>query len=108
MDDLTVPELDGLVKAHTLLEEALAAPERKPRALSVMVARSVLWHFGDTNLGIEPGGFEASLIRTISKADMSNLEKLRLGFPEHVEAVRAIQHEHWGLDWVRNRAREVA
>lgn len=81
--------------------------EERRRVVTPAVARAVIWYFGDTNLGVEPGGFVATLIKAITRADSENLEKLRLGFPDYVAAVVAIQREHWGLDWVRSLAREV-
>lgn len=54
-----------------------------------MVQRHVLAAFGRG--GIQPGSFTASLIKTIAIADSDNLARLRLGFPEYVDAVRAYQ-----------------
>lgn len=71
------------------------------RAVPLEVARAVLWHFGDTNLGVEPGGFFSALIVAISRADQGNRDKLRASFPRHVIAVVAVQSEPWGLDWLR-------
>lgn len=82
--------------------------EPRRRAVSIEVARAVLHYFGDDNLGIQAGQFVTRLVRLISIADEANRELLRQVYPEHVEAVRAVQSEHWGLDWLRKIAREVA
>jgi|GEM_PF-2238533 len=65
------------------------------------VARHVLWHFGDTNLGQEPGGFMSALLVAISRADALNGARLAAGFPAHVAAVTAVKNEPWGLEWLR-------
>lgn len=70
--------------------------------ISLEVAQHVLWHFGDTNLGVEPGGFWAAQFVAMTRADLSNLARLRVAFPEHVAAVTAVKNEPWGLDWLRN------
>lgn len=71
------------------------------RAVPLEVARAVLWHYGDTNLGIEPGGFFSALILAISRADPENRDRLRASFPQHVIAVEAVKTQPWGLDWLR-------
>jgi hypothetical protein len=65
------------------------------------VARAVLWHFGDRNLGQEPGHFVARLLVLASAADEENLAKLRVGWPEHVYAWEQVARKAWGLDWLR-------
>lgn len=71
------------------------------RAVSLEVARAVLYHYGDMNLGVEPGSFFRALLVAISRADLSNRELLSAGFPEYVAAVAAVKDEPWGLDWLR-------
>lgn len=73
--------------------------------VSLEVARHVLWHFGDRNNGLEPGSFVSRLLVTISAADTDNRDKLALGFPEHVYAMRVVQNEFWGLDWLQGIAK---
>lgn len=71
------------------------------RAVPVKVAREVLWHFGDTNLGLQPGHFVARLLVLASAADQENLEKLRVGWPEYIHAWEKVAREPWGLEWLR-------
>lgn len=44
-------------------------------------ARHVLWHFGDRDYGIQPGSFIASLITTLTHADLHNRVRLTGAFP---------------------------
>lgn len=69
--------------------------------ITVQVARHVLWHFGDTNLGVDGGHFITRLLATASAADTENIEKLRLGFPELIAAWESVARRPWGLDWLR-------
>jgi hypothetical protein len=86
----------------------MARRAERPRAVSLPVARHVVLYFGDENLGQDGGHFVNSLIRTIGHADEANRELLAKVYPEYVLAVNAAQHEHWGMDWLRDIAREVA
>ncbi|WP_022886410.1 hypothetical protein [Glaciibacter superstes] len=74
----------------------------KTSTVSVEVAQHVLWHFGDRQLGQEPGSFTIRLLRAIAAADQGNKARLRQGFPELVEAFTAVQQESWGMDWLRS------
>jgi hypothetical protein len=71
------------------------------QVVTVEVAQHVLWHFGDSNLGLQPGTFVERLLNTMSAADAANLTKLSLVFPGYGEAFHAVAHEHWGLEWLR-------
>lgn len=71
--------------------------------VSLETAQHVLWHFGDTNLGVQPGTFTERLLVTISAADAENRAKLREVFPELVHAFECVQREHWGLEWLRSK-----
>lgn len=71
-------------------------------AVSVQVAKHVLWFFGDDLLGEEPGGFMRRLIDTIAHADTDNRKRLAEGFPQYVLAVNAGQREAWGIEWLRD------
>lgn len=70
-------------------------------AITLDVARAVLWHFGDHNLGLEPGHFVARLLVLASAADEENLEKLRVGWSEYIHAWESVARKPWGLDWLR-------
>ena len=69
--------------------------------ISLEAAQRVLWAFGDTNLGVEPGGFFSALHVAIQRADTVNRSRLAVAFPEDVAAVTAVKTEPWGLDWLR-------
>lgn len=69
--------------------------------ITLEVAQQVLWHFGDTNLGVEPGGFWAAQLVAMTRADLQHRARLALAFPEHVAAVEAVKNQPWGLDWLR-------
>lgn len=78
---------------------AVETPARP--VITLDVARHVLWHFGDTNLGQEPGHFVQRLLVLASAADEANLEKLRTGWPELIYAWESVARKPWGLDWLR-------
>lgn len=69
--------------------------------ISLETAQRVLWAFGDTNLGVEPGGFFSALHVAIQRADTENRARLAAAFPEDVAAVEAVKIQPWGLDWLR-------
>lgn len=69
--------------------------------ISLEAAQRVLWAFGDTNLGVEPGGFFSALHVAIQRADLGNRARLAVAFPEDVAAVAAVKEKPWGLDWLR-------
>lgn len=73
--------------------------------VSLEVAQHVLWWFGDTNLGLQPGTFSDRLMNAASAADTENLEKLELAFPEMVFAWRCASREHWGIEWLRSKVK---
>lgn len=76
------------------------AMEARP-VITLEVARQVLYHFGDSNLGQQPGHFVQRLLMLVSAADAENFEKLRAGWPEYVAAFEAVARKPWGLDWLR-------
>lgn len=61
------------------------------------IAFAVLWFFGRPE-GREPGHFTMALLDAIAHADQDNLEKLRQGFPGHVEALLAGRQQTYGID----------
>ncbi len=70
--------------------------------ITLEAAQRVLWAFGDTNLGVEPGGFFSALHVAIQRADLENRARLAVAFPEDVAAVAAVKEQPWGLDWLRS------
>lgn len=56
-------------------------------------ARHALWVVGDPR-GWEPGGFTASLLEALGKADRMNRARLWVSFPGLVQAVTLAQTEH--------------
>lgn len=89
------------------MSETTTAAKPKERVVSREVALHVLWHFGDTNWGQQPGKFTERLLLLITTADKENLAKLREVYPEHVEAVVNVATKVWGLDWLQKIVREV-
>lgn len=65
--------------------------------VSPAVAEATLWFFGRPE-GLDHGGFTNSLLETISKADLSNQERLRAAFPEHVRAYQMGAQQTYGID----------
>lgn len=76
-----------------------SAPARP--VITLRVAQHVLWHFGDTNLGVEPGGFWTAQFVALDRADLAHRAHLELAFPEEVAAFTAVKTEPWGIDWLR-------
>lgn len=73
--------------------------------VTLPIAQHVLWHFGDTNLGLQPGTFVERLLLAMSAADGENLAKLEVAFPGYAAAFKAVGRESWGLDWLRTMAK---
>lgn len=67
----------------------------------VKVAREVLWHFGDTNLGLNGGHWVERLLWFLSACDEENLERARSQWPTYTLAWEKVSREPWGLDWLR-------
>lgn len=74
--------------------------------VSVMVAQHVLWHFGDRELGLEPGHFTQRLLATMSAADSENRAKLAQVFPDVAHAFHSAQQEAWGIEWLRTKVKK--
>lgn len=77
------------------------------QVVSLKTARAVLWHFGDENLGIDPGSFWNAQILAIARADDENRGLLATLFLEHVIAVVAVRDQPWGLDWLRGLVKDA-
>lgn len=69
--------------------------------ISVDVAQAVLWRFGDTNLGVDPGSFVSRLLATLGVADPENREKLRAAFPELVRTWELAACTPFGVETLR-------
>lgn len=85
------------------------ATATKPRTVTPVIASHVCHSrlIGDPNIGVDGGHFVNALIEVITVADLSNRELLRGPFPGYVAAVEAVKDTHWGLDWIRELAREA-
>lgn len=68
-------------------EQYSSRPETGQR-LPEQVVRHVLWHYGDYELGVQPGSFTGHLMRAIGAADAVNRGLLQAGFPNYVEGLR--------------------
>lgn len=75
------------------------------KAVAIDDVRHVLWHFGDRNLGEQPGHFIERLLWAASSADADNLAKLREAFPELIDAWTTVARQPWGLDYFRALAK---
>lgn len=49
--------------------------------------REVLWAYGHTDVGFQPGSFTEALINALMRADQLNFRKLESVYPEYAEAV---------------------
>lgn len=76
-----------------------------PTAVTVTIARHATWLLGDADNGLQPGHFITRLWRLMECADQTNLELLRAGWPGYVEAFEAQGRTHWGVEWLRDKAR---
>lgn len=75
------------------------------RGLPLDVVRHVLWHFGDSVYGVEPGMFRQRLMLTVSSADKENRALLAKGFPEIVGAMNLAQLTEGGFEELRSIAK---
>lgn len=76
-----------------------------PTAVTVKIARHATWLIGDQDNGLDGGDFVTWLWRLMQCADQANLELLRAGWPGYVEAFEAQGRTHWGVEWLRDRAK---
>lgn len=67
-----------------------------PTDLTEDTARHVLWHYGAAD-GIRPGSGTQRLMEAIDAADMVNICRLRLSFPELVDAMLTAKNEPDGI-----------
>ncbi|MFE7395678.1 hypothetical protein [Streptomyces sp. NPDC057557] len=65
-------------------------------AITEDTARHVLWHYGADG-GMQPGRGTQSLMIAIDAADMVTVERLRLGFPELVNAMLRAKNDIGGV-----------
>ncbi len=64
--------------------------------ISRETAANVLFFYGQG--GYEAGSFTTKLMSAIGSADMFNLDRLAIGFPELVMAMRLAMHQSDGID----------
>lgn len=60
--------------------------------LRLRTARHVLWHYGDENLGVQPGGFMTLILQAFDRADQQNFAKLSDAFPLYGRFVREVKY----------------
>lgn len=75
--------------------------------LPIQVVWHVLWHFGDTNLGYQPGSFVERLLLSMNVADQENFRRLAEAFPDYARAFTAAKDEDGGLEALRSIAKLV-
>lgn len=80
-------------------------PATKPRPLvTFKAAQHALWHFGDSNLGVQPDHFVRRLYALMSAATAEDLDKLATIYPEHVAAFE-LGRNSWGVEALRARVK---
>lgn len=99
---------DDRERLKGLLEQAELGLRTKIRnEVPVEVARAVLWHFGDRELGQEPGEFVKRLLDLLMVADLDNQARLtRAGFHWYAFTVYNAQNHGDGMDWLRAKVRD--
>lgn len=80
-------------------------PIGPPHGVTREVASHVLHHYGAG--GYPPGHFTHLLVMAAASADPTNLQRLALGFPEYVAAVRLARDVDGGIDVLRSIAGEL-
>lgn len=82
-----------------------ADPVPQDIEITPIAARQVLWHFQDElSDWSKPGAFICLLLDTISRADAVNRAKLKLVYPEYVEAITLGEYYLDGVDKLREIA----
>jgi hypothetical protein len=76
-------------------------------AVTLKIARHVMWLRGDEEHGQDGGDYVTRLWRLITVADQANLELLRSIHPGYVEAFEAAMRTSWGFEWLRKIATGV-
>ena len=74
--------------------------------ISPETAANVLYYFGQG--GYEAGGFTSKLMTAIGHADLWNLDRLGIGFPELVAAMRLAMHTDDGIARLKQIAETAA
>jgi hypothetical protein len=103
LQNATSPDAGKMVAAEHFekVRQILDTPVLKPPGIiSPDVAEWVLYWKTKGRRGLNPGSFVDSLLEAISLADRENTEKLRLGFPEFVEASHTSTDD---LVWITER-----
>ena len=64
--------------------------------ISAETARHVLWHYGAEG-GYQPGNFTQRLMQTVDAADVVHTARLRVMYPELVDAMNLAAHQEDGI-----------
>ncbi|MFE7954430.1 hypothetical protein [Streptomyces sp. NPDC057413] len=75
--------------------------------ISQETARHVLWHYGQDG-GFRPGSFTQLLMQTIAAADVVHTARLRVIYPELIDAMNQAANEADGIARLKAVATEVA
>ena len=59
------------------------------RSVQEAIIAQIRWVAGFRGNAVKPGSFRQALIEAVFRADVENLERLRRGFPEVIEAFEA-------------------
>lgn len=104
MEKFDLPE--GLEILGDVLDAAISKMQEELRLkTSVETIRSVLWYFGDRELGQEPGGFVSRLLDAMAHADGLNLVKLANEYQELAFCVEQAKNTDDGMEWMRSVVR---
>lgn len=74
------------------------------KIIPLEVAQHTLWHYGDTNLGIQPSRFFGFLLQAFSVADVNNRAGLSLGFEDYATAFAVARFDVDGIPKLRTAA----
>lgn len=102
-------EFNALVVASPSEDRTVWFPVRMPDESDLsLAARHVLYHLeGDHEDGLEPGGFIASLIECMLRADPGNFTLLSQAFPAYTTVVSLYKNQPYGVDAIRGWANKT-
>lgn len=81
------------------------APRRS--RLPLEVVQHTLWHFGHERDGVQPPPFIAHLLRALGGSLPADRERLRLAYPEYVDAFEIAALRSWGQEYLVTLARSL-